>query len=148
MIDSSQIQRLQAAVLQLKKLKTFELDISFCQNIEDKDIRGLMMTLNSNLDLEEFVINADSVKYNQNNLSSDIQQILKNSKSIKKMSFTLKKNLTKKEGLQIVQNLEKLFPHIDLAIIGGRAFTVVKYPSNQSSAMTSSRKSNFGSKHD
>lgn len=147
MIDSSQIQRLQSSVLQLKKLKTFELDISFCQNIEDKDIRTLMMTLNSNLDLEEFVINADSVKYNQNNLSSDIQQILKNSKSIRRMSFTLKKNLTKKEGLQIVQNLEKLFPHIDLAIIGGRAFTVVKYPSNNA-AMTGGRKSNFGSRHD
>lgn len=147
MIDSSQIQRLQGSVLQLKKLKTFELDVSFCQNIEDKDIRGLMMTLNSNLGLEEFVINADSVKYNQNNLSSDIQQILKNSTTIKRMSFTLKKNLTKKEGLQMVQNLEKMFPHIDLAIIGGRAFTVVKYPSNNN-AMTGGRKSNFGSRHD
>jgi len=143
MIDSNHLQKLQNAVLNIKGLKSFELDLSFCKYIDEKDLRSVLLNLPMNLELENLVINADDVRYNQAILSQDIQTVIRDSKSLKSMRFSLKKNLTKKEGLALISSMEKLFPYFNLAITGGRAFTVVKPPSFGATHNTN-RKSVFG----
>ena len=113
----------------LKNLKSFEIDISFCKFLSDKDLRGFMFSLTQNLPLQRLIIHADDVKYNQAMLAQDITNIIENSKSLVELEFSLRKNLTRKEGLALVASFEEKYPTFLLKITGGRAFTVVKPPS-------------------
>jgi hypothetical protein len=142
-IDSNHLQKLQNAVLGLKGLKSFELDLSFCKYIDEKDVRSMLLILPTTLELEELNINADDVRYSQTHLAQDVQNVIRGSKSLKTMALSFRKTLTKKEGLNLIAAMEKLFPFFTLNITGGRAFTVVKPPSF-GSAHNPNKRSAFG----
>jgi len=125
-INPLTIQKLLDSLSNLKQLTSFEIDLSFCKSVKEKDLRAILLYLAGSLQLVTLKIYADDINYDENKLSADIHLAVKSSVTLKELYISLKKTLMGRQAVSLVTKFEPKHPGFDLSVKGGQAFTIIK----------------------
>lgn len=138
------IQKLLSCLCQLKHLKSFEIDLSFCKSVKEKDLRGILLHLAGNLQLVTLKIHADDINYDENKLNTDIQLAVNSSLTLRELYISLKRTLMGRQAASLVSKFEPKHPGFNLSVKGGQAFTVIKPGAHNRNVFRPPVKSQFG----